>query len=545
MLFSWQLMGKYIAEADNQEALPLGIDISYDGSAMIADFEYDGVLPGKITVKLNVAACFTNAAIVSIAAGSLNTCAVVDEGYIEFVIDEGGTYSIISSGRAVGNSLSDGARTSDADSSGNEYTANAYKGSGNGTELEPLTILGDLSREFQASWKSMNTTAGYEGGSYPSEAGYDGNKVKKEMIEYRSTSTGHLYCSIYIDGSKWQLTTENDKGPYYLDYRLNPDSDTVRACLESHSLYTGSYAVRLEPALEALNTYSQSSETQLFYISRTREFAGPITYRLDVSDYYGPGDIIDVEYALGCANGSLYHGTMPSNASLLLLEPSYSKYDSQAVVDYEGYVSFTIYNGGFFTLTKSGQEKPLTNIDAEYTAQEDQDDASVTGDAGGDEGEEITADQNDGDVEVTSEADIFEEEVQPETESETAVLQEAQPEEEDYDINFSMTTPDGAITVEGSVSETGLALEGENLSEQIEDYNDLFENVGELKELYAIDLIKPDGAVYELSGDDYLKVTIILQEAYTVSDMDELTLKHINKQRRSFQRIVCVRQRIE
>jgi hypothetical protein len=515
--YSWRFSAAHMTPASADTELRLGIILSAaeSGDGLRAVFEHAGALPGEILVTLNVEGLLPNAAVARLEGPSGGTAAIVSEGRLAFVADETGAFNLTDSGKTLRDLETEGAKADadmDATVGDNEYTNNGYRGKGFGTEAAPLTILGDLSKPFQASWKSMNTVAGFAGGSYSSEDSYDSARVMKAMVEYRDPVTGRLRCSVYIDGVKWRLTTETEKGPYYMDYRLNPDASEIRACLEGHSLYTENYAARLEPTLEALNAYAQSDATQLLLINRTREFAGPLVYRLDVSNRYDPGDAIDVEYLLGAANGHLYHGEKPSNASLLLLEPSYSKYDVRATVDDEGYLAFTVYNGGFFALTKSGNVKPLTKLDADYHKQNPGDGAgsSETADAGVRVGESVVSEW-----------------VQPDTESRAGVIESA-PQEAPSGAeseNFRATSEDGNITLEGLIRAEGLRLDARETTENHAGEAEAFAEAGAFQEAYSVFLYREDGSAYTLSDGEYLRASIRLRGAYGINDLDSLTVR--------------------
>ena len=511
--YAIRIDGRNIEKVEPEKEYSL--EISIEGQAgQVTTLIKD--LPGAVAVKLKMKGYLSNASITKITCleeHTFNKVAVVEEGYISFAVHKGGQYIVADSGKTIGEETKSEAKAAEDGDYNNSYTEYAYKGKNSGTEEDPLTILGDLSHDFHASWKCMNTLAGYEGNSYPTEEGYSGDKVMKAMIEYRDPATGHLKASIYIDGSKWKMTTERAKGPYYIDYMLNPDEEFIDKSLLSHSLYTGQYDYRREKAVKALTTYSQSSDTELFYLSRTREFAGPLVYRLDVSKKFSPGDLIDIEYVLGCSNGDFYHGEMPSNAQLLIEEPSYSKYNTQGIVDYEGYLSFAIYNGGYFTLTKSGVIRPKVDLATKKSQATEM-------------AQKVSA-KIKGQTQMQLEQETIKEKVSKEKKAEKGILKENKPQEKTFQNNFKAQNEDGSIIAEGYIKEKDLSFIAKALNHQLGKAAVLLSKTESAVAVYDIALVKKTGVPYKLSEGEYLNITICLEGDYSLYDEAQLYIREI------------------
>jgi hypothetical protein len=128
---------------------------------------------------------------------------------------------------------------------------------------------------------------------------------------------------------------------------------------------------------------------------------------------------------------------------------------------------------------------------------------------------------------VVSELDQITEQVAPDTEVRMGVLEEDQARQESAK-NFFMPSEDGAIILEGSIGGRNLSLTAENLTGRAAPWKPLFDRMGQLKEVYGIALFDPDGNRYVLSGGDWLDVAIRLEGAYSIRDLDGLTIRHIN-----------------
>ncbi|MCT4620220.1 MAG: hypothetical protein N4A62_12615 [Marinisporobacter sp.] len=518
VLWSYLAEGRRMAAIDSSEEFDLAISTKNNEGTVIADFAHKGAFPGKLKVSMYVGDYFSNASIVHISGEDVDTTAVVDRGYISFWVTKGDLYTIVDNGEDVSSASVDEAKAVSEETRDNKYTRFKYKGKGYGTVDEPLTLLGKLDDNFHASWKSMNTISGYAATFTPTESSYDGTKLMKVMVEYRSPVTGKLISSLYIDGSEWRMTPENMKGPYYLDYKLNPNPAVIDGILDTHSLYTGKYTERKKGALETLTHYSESKDTVLFLMSRTRSFAGVIHYKIDVSNYFNPGDLIDIKYILGSCNGDLYHGEAPNNAELLLEEASYSKYDTQTVVDASGYISFPLYTGGFFTFSKNGEteEKKDSFVFSKKSNGTEKDD----GVDGSEENVEAMKD------ELKTIEEMIKEPVEDSTHTETGTLVQTS-NSNLKEINFTAQSQDGKVCANGYLLNPEVSMDVANDTEKLMDKSFHLPKDSKALSQYNITLKKKSGFTYHMNENDYLDITLCLGSDYSIYDENLLYVKCI------------------
>ena len=342
--------------------LTLLIPLVVFGSGHTKMFTTDEMRYGKVpaVIKAEVKGEFPNASIVNIEGEGKKTAAVVDSGGISFYVERHGIYKITDTGKNVASQSIQGNLESVTPGQV------AYKGAGNGTLEEPLTVLADFAnlssavKKLQVTWKGYNVYAGYDlAGTAP----LNQSAVKKVLVEDRDEITGKLIGSFYLDGALWKPTQEANKGPYYMNYMLDPTDEYLTAgyALDNHYNYTENSAggkEKMTEALVRLKAVRDSKDSVLFLQTRLRDFAGPITFKIDVSGLkkFKQGDKVAIRYLLGSSNRNVYHGTKPSAEVLLADESTYSKYYQDkgvtAVVDSEGYLTYTLYNGGYFALTK-------------------------------------------------------------------------------------------------------------------------------------------------------------------------------------------------
>jgi hypothetical protein len=323
--------------------------------------------PAPCLIRADVSGRFADASIVSVQGGGQNTAAVVDRGFIAFYVKAHGTFTVTETGQTVSSMTLTGNLESTS------TAKNSYKGSGNGTAEEPLTVLADFAnlssnmKKLQATWKSFNVFAGFDINGASSIR--DNAMVRQVLVEDRDEVTGRLLGSFYIDGSLWNVTTEDRKGPYYLNYMLDPGDEDLTSgyALDNHFSYTSNAPggeARKAAALELIKQVRDSRDSALFLLSRLRDFGGPLLFKIYVGDTgkLNPGDSVTISYLLGSSNRNIYHGIKPDLQTLLNEEPTYSQYYQDAgltaVVDQDGYLSFTLYNGGYFALTKTGGSAP-------------------------------------------------------------------------------------------------------------------------------------------------------------------------------------------
>ncbi len=494
ILWSYLVESKRISKVSDETMY----DFSTEFNGQDITVAEKGDFPCKMKACIYVGDQFNNAEIVSIKGNGIDTASVVDRGYLYFYIKRGGTYQVASTGETVSGKTVDDAKLVTSDSRDNMYTTQNYKGENSyGTLDEPLTILGKLDDFFWASWRSINTVAGYSSDMNATEASYDPSRIMTVSIEYRSQTTGKLIASISIHGSEWRMTPENMKGPYYLDYKLNPSKEVIEKTLKSHSLYIGKYADRRNDAIETLTAISEGPNSVLFLMSRTREFAGAINYKIDMTNYYKPGDILHFKYLLGSCNGDLYHGKAAKNAELLTQESTYSRYDADYVVDAQGYITFPLYTGGFFVFTKTGETQEIP-------------DGWTPGRGGGSSGKSNMASV----PKVKEEKIHIDEEVNDKKETETGVLTDMRTEEQRKAANYKKELDD--LTIEGYLNNPDVELKVEEFSK----------SEGQ-KAHYKIQLIKESGFLYKMEEDEYLNVTCDLGRGYSVYDEDLLYVKEI------------------
>jgi hypothetical protein len=322
--------------------------------------------PAPCLVRADVSGLFADASIVSIRSadapeGGQITAAVADRGFIEFYVRAHGTFALADTGETVSSMTLTGnlESTSAAEKS--------YKGAGSGTAEDPLTVLADFAnlssnvKKLQATWKSFNVFAGFD--LEGTETVRDGAAVRKILVEDRDEATGRLLGSFYIDGALWDVTPGDRKGPYYLNYILDPGDEDLTSgyALDNHFSYTSNAPggeERRAAALDLIKRVRDSRDSVLFLLSRLRDFGGPLAFKIYVGDTgkLNPGDKVAVAYLLGSSNRNIYHGIKPDIQTLLAEESTYGKYYQDAgltaIVDPEGYLSFTLYNGGYFALAK-------------------------------------------------------------------------------------------------------------------------------------------------------------------------------------------------
>jgi hypothetical protein len=340
---------------------PGGLSCAHAADALtvvVSEAEY-GAAPR--VVRIDMGGAFADAAVLRIEGEGQTTGAVVTEGFIEFRAEQNGSFVLSDTGETVASLTLKGNLES---TSAEKYR---YKGTGGGTAEEPLTVLADFAnlssevKKLQATWKSFNVFAGYD----VDGIALTGEGAQRILVEDRDEATGTLLASLYIDGSLWKPTTEAEKGPYYLNYMLDPTDEYLTAgyALDNHYSYTADSPggeERRAIAVETLKAVRDSEDSVLFAQARMRDFAGPIAFRVYVGDTgkLRPGDEVRVQYLLGSSNRNLYHGIKPDFDALLEEEPTFSKYyqdvGMSSVVDAEGYLSFTLQNGGYFALTGPG-----------------------------------------------------------------------------------------------------------------------------------------------------------------------------------------------
>lgn len=331
-----------------------------EAAAVVTVGEANGIVPGQ--VQVDVAGTFADASVVSVSGQGVDTCAVVAEGTIEFYAPKYGDYQVKDTGKATRDYWMESMRTED-------MSVGTYKGTGS-TE-DPYTIVStfaDVPMEIfklQAAWKGYNYLAGYSTMDSPNDSdylrSYDESHVAALLVEDRDEQTGRLRGSFLVDGRLWVHTTGSDKGPYYMNYLLDPTDQYLTSgyALDNHYLYSANIstgAERKEAAVQRIKAVRDAPASALFFSYRMRDFDGPIVFTVDVSQSgkFQPGDVVGIHYLLGASDRNLFHGIKPEPATLLAQEPTFRKHYQDkgmtAVVDKEGYLAFPLYNGGYFEL---------------------------------------------------------------------------------------------------------------------------------------------------------------------------------------------------
>ncbi|MEL7568768.1 MAG: S-layer homology domain-containing protein [Bacillota bacterium] len=331
-----------------------------EASTVVTVGEANGTVPGK--VQVDVAGTFADASVVSVSGQGSATCAVVAEGTMEFYARQYGDYQVSATGKTVRDYWMESMRTED-------MSVGTYKGTG--SLEDPYTIIStfaDVPMEIfklQAAWKGYNYLAGYSTMDSPNDSdylrSYDEGHVAALLVEDRDEQTGRLRGSFFVDGHLWVHTTGSDKGPYYMNYLLDPTDQYLTSgyALDNHYLYSDNIptgAERREAAVQRLKAVRDTAASALFFSYRMRDFDGPIVFTGDVSQSgkFQPGDVVSIHYLLGSSDRNLFHGIKPEPAALLAQEPTFRKHYQDkgmtAVVDEEGYLAFPLYNGGYFEL---------------------------------------------------------------------------------------------------------------------------------------------------------------------------------------------------
>ncbi|MCG8515881.1 MAG: hypothetical protein MI740_17280, partial [Halanaerobiales bacterium] len=251
-------------------------------AATITISEENGSVPGKIKIQLNDE--FPNAAIVEISGQGIETQAVVAEGTIEFYAEEYGEYLVKDTQKTVRDYFMESMRTTD-------MSEGTYKGTG--SIEDPYTLISSFADvpmqlyKLQAAWKGYNYLAGYptmdSNRDYDYLRSFDESQISALLGEDRDENTGRLRGSFFDDGSLWIHVTGANKGPYYMNYLLDPTDTYITSgyALDNHYLYGNNIdtgAERKEAALKKLKTVRDSTTSALFFSYRMRDFSGPIVF---------------------------------------------------------------------------------------------------------------------------------------------------------------------------------------------------------------------------------------------------------------------------
>ncbi len=264
----------------------------------------------------------------------------------------------------------------------------SYKG--NGTVEEPYTMLGNFYTQdgsaplpfgvpyIDTTFRLLNLIAGYDTeGTKDYDTPYSVKFEDRNVFGYQGDTSGKLNASITIDGSRL-LPCHWDgwfRSPRAYGVVLNPSDTVINLSFDgegglrglvAHVLYNSeTYAERRAAATEKLQAVRDDENRVLMLHTQTRDFPGPMTYKLDVSGYFAEGDTVNINYLLGAANEEWYHGINLENDYMLAMEPIYFKNNTSAVVT-EGYITFDLRNGGYFELVKPEDDNKETKYVAEF-----------------------------------------------------------------------------------------------------------------------------------------------------------------------------------
>ncbi|WP_169515439.1 S-layer homology domain-containing protein [Anaerovorax odorimutans] len=335
---------------------------------------------------------FTNASVVKISSAvGYTTYAVVVSQKINFYIPKG-EYVITDSGETVSSLADKGYKIDQLTGFGQTPQELRYKGSNRGTEEEPLTImsrfftedalnLAEEPKSVSLTFRLLSLIAGYD------TEGVTNNHTPYYMVvEDRNESTGKLEASFTIDGSRLKPCYHAGwfRSPRTYGILLNPSDTLIKGYLDTpsdilnttyHTLYVSdTYPERYEAALETLKAVRDDGNKVLMMHTQTRDFPGPVTFKLDVSKYFNNGDTVNVNYLLGAGNVNLYHGLSPkpTDEYMMALESTYIKNNTSAEVK-DGYITFDLKNGGYFELVKAENDTPRTKYAVEFITNSDKD----------------------------------------------------------------------------------------------------------------------------------------------------------------------------
>ncbi|WP_027399210.1 S-layer homology domain-containing protein [Anaerovorax odorimutans] len=321
----------------------------------------NGDIPGIVSAELGED--FSGGSIVTIKGEEVDTKGVVDNGKVEFYTPKSGDFQITSTGETIKDCFAENLQSETM----YEY---AYKGKG--TVEDPYVVLSKFADtpmskfKLQAAWKGYNVLAGYPGMEYYNDSdyidAYDKSKVYVLRCEDRDLDTGRLKGAFVVNGNLWTFVNGKYKGPYYMNYLIDPTDEFITSgyALDNHYLYNNDNVENVEQrkadAVKVIKSVRDSKTSALFFNYRMRDYSGPITFTVYVGDNgkFKAGDKISISYLLGAGDRNLYHQEKPLPESLVKLEPTYTKYYQDkgvySIVDEEGYLTFDLYNGGYFEL---------------------------------------------------------------------------------------------------------------------------------------------------------------------------------------------------
>lgn len=335
----------------------------------------NGKVPGDISINLDKS--FENGTIVNIKGNGIDTKSVVDNGKIKFYSDKHGEFQVSSTGKYIEDYFAENLQSE---------TMKQYAYKGKGTVTEPYVVLSKFADtpmerfKLQAAWKGYNVMAGYSGMEYYNDSdyisSYDKSKVCVLRCEDRDFKTGKLKGAFEVNGNLWMFVNGKDKGPYYMNYLIDPTDQFITSgyALDNHYLYNNdnveNVQQRKEEAVKKIKSVRDSKTSALFFNYRMRDYSGPIKFTVYVGDNakFKAEDKISIKYLLGAGDRNLYHQVKPEPEQLIKLEPTYAKFyqdkGAYSIVDESGYLTFDLYNGGYFELRNETaiEEKRQINV---------------------------------------------------------------------------------------------------------------------------------------------------------------------------------------
>lgn len=342
--------------------------------------EEDGTIPG--TIQISLPNNFPNASIVSIKGSQTETKAVVANGEISFYSAVCEPLTISTTGETVADCFRENLQTQ-------TMRDLAYRGTG--TVEDPYVVFSTFANtpmelfKLQAAWKGYNVLAGYSGMEYYNDSdylrSYDSEQAGVLRCEDRDPQTGALRGAFVVDGHRWMFVNGRDKGPYYMNYLLDPADRFLTSgyALDNNYLYSSdtvsNVIQRKKAAVQTIKAIRNSKTSSLFFNYRMRDYSGPILFEVNVgvNGKFQPGDEVSIHYLLGAGDRNLYHQVKPSPEDLLQLEPTYRKFYQDKgltfTVDENGSLPITLYNGGYFELrneTSIKEHRDVKVIESTY-----------------------------------------------------------------------------------------------------------------------------------------------------------------------------------
>ena len=310
---------------------------------------------------------FANADIVKLKSGTDSTAAVVVDGAIEFYARQTASYSIEKESTVTASTKASLSPVTVEEYAGGVNAFGQYKGKGDlvGSAERPLTGLTHFigigttqTGNSSSSWKQANTYAGYS---------WFGDTVATRgvcyiLVEDRNETTGKLLASLYFDPTISVVGHESLRGPHSYNFIFNPTDSLITAALAIHSTYKASATLRAS-ALDSVKAVREADSSMILAnVGFKRAYSTTAkTYTFDIVTISGgkfkSGDVLEFKYLLGSADMTVYHGnaattTHADHYRLVNLEANAQSQVGKDTVDADGYVKFTIYGGGFFSLTK-------------------------------------------------------------------------------------------------------------------------------------------------------------------------------------------------